>query len=148
MNVRLVHEFRFEAAHRLPRVPAGHKCARLHGHSYIAEVAVSGEVEAATGVPEEGMVCDFADLKEIWKHKCEPWLDHQFLNDTLPVPVTTAEWIALWIHGIFAAEVELVRDDIGIDLHYVKVWETASSYACVSQPRAADKFLRLPSPKS
>src|ERR1700759_1139491 len=49
MNVRLVHEFRFEAAHRLPKVPAGHKCARLHGHSFRVELAVAGPVDEATG---------------------------------------------------------------------------------------------------
>ena len=27
-------EFTIEAAHRLPNVPEGHKCARLHGHSF------------------------------------------------------------------------------------------------------------------
>ena len=38
VNVELTKEYRFEAAHRLPRVPAGHKCARMHGHSYKVEV--------------------------------------------------------------------------------------------------------------
>ena len=35
--------FRLEAAHRLPNVPPGHKCARLHGHSFAVELQVSGE---------------------------------------------------------------------------------------------------------
>jgi 6-pyruvoyltetrahydropterin/6-carboxytetrahydropterin synthase len=38
MIVELMKEYRFEAAHRLPRVPEGHKCARVHGHSYKVEV--------------------------------------------------------------------------------------------------------------
>ena len=45
MKVRLFKELRFEAAHRLPRVPAGHKCFRLHGHSFKVDLAVSGEVD-------------------------------------------------------------------------------------------------------
>ena len=44
MNVRLIHEFRFESAHRLPKVPPGHKCARLHGHSFKVELCVVGPV--------------------------------------------------------------------------------------------------------
>ena len=35
--------FTIEAAHRLPNVPDGHKCARLHGHSFRVELHVSGE---------------------------------------------------------------------------------------------------------
>ena len=42
-------EVTFEAAHRLPNVPAGHKCARLHGHSYRAEIRVEGPVGEDTG---------------------------------------------------------------------------------------------------
>ena len=49
MNVRLVHEFRFEAAHFLPKVPPGHKCARMHGHSFKVEVAITGPVNPETG---------------------------------------------------------------------------------------------------
>src|SRR4029077_14901206 len=59
MNVRLVHEFRFEAAHRLPKVPPGHKCSRLHGHSFRVELAVEGPVN-----PETGWMMDFAELHD------------------------------------------------------------------------------------
>ena len=47
--------FRIEAAHRLPNVPAGHKCARLHGHSFAVEVHVGGTPDAHTG-----WIMDFA----------------------------------------------------------------------------------------
>ena len=59
MITEIVKEFTFEAAHRLPHVPEGHKCGRLHGHSFRCEIAVRGEVNPATG-----WVMDFADLKE------------------------------------------------------------------------------------
>src|SRR5882724_8346352 len=56
--IEIFREFTFEAAHRLPNVPEGHKCQRLHGHSYRVTVHVSGPVDPATG-----MVMDFADIK-------------------------------------------------------------------------------------
>ena len=50
--------FTIEAAHRLPNVPEGHKCARLHGHSFRIELHVGGEPQAGTG-----WVMDFADIE-------------------------------------------------------------------------------------
>jgi hypothetical protein len=50
--------FQIEAAHRLPNVPAGHKCARLHGHSFRIEIHVAGEPDSLLG-----WVMDFADVK-------------------------------------------------------------------------------------
>jgi len=47
MNVELVKEYRFEAAHRLPCVAAGHKCANVHGHSYRVEIFITGPVKAS-----------------------------------------------------------------------------------------------------
>ena len=56
--VELVKDFRFEAAHFLPHVPEGHKCRRMHGHSFRGEVAVRGTID-----PAIGWLIDFADLK-------------------------------------------------------------------------------------
>ena len=75
MVVELVKEFGFEAAHRLPHVPEGHKCARLHGHSFRIEVHVAGE----PGV-ESGWVMDFADIKAAFAPLFEA-LDHRYLNE-------------------------------------------------------------------
>ena len=57
--------FTLEAAHRLPHVPAGHKCARLHGHSFRVEIHVSGPVD-----PHSGWVMDFADIKAAFQPLC------------------------------------------------------------------------------
>jgi len=73
--------FHIEAAHRLPNVPEGHKCARLHGHSFRVEVHVRGEPD-----PVLGWVMDFAELKERFQPVFEQ-LDHRYLND---VPATGA----------------------------------------------------------
>jgi len=91
MNVRLVHEFGFEAAHRLPKVPAGHKCARLHGHSFRVELAVAGPVDA-----ESGWFIDFQLLFDAWKPLYEQ-LDHRYLNEVPGLENPTSELLARWI---------------------------------------------------
>ena len=56
--MEIFRRFQVEAAHFLPNVPPGHKCRRMHGHSFLIEVHVSGKRGADTG-----WVMDFADLK-------------------------------------------------------------------------------------
>lgn len=84
-------EFGFEAAHRLPSVPEGHKCARLHGHSFRVELHVRGPVE-----PSLGWVMDFADIKAAFKPFLET-LDHNYLNDIEGLSNPTSENLARWI---------------------------------------------------
>ena len=91
MNVRLVREFRFEAAHKLPRVPAGHKCQRLHGHSFKIELAVKGPVD-----PSAGWFIDYAVLYDAWKPLYDA-LDHNYLNDVEGLENPTSEILAKWI---------------------------------------------------
>ena len=91
MQVRLVHEFRFESAHRLPRVPAGHKCARLHGHSFKVEVACHGGVN-----PDTGWFIDFGELHRIWE-PIHDRLDHRYLNEIPGLENPTSEVLAKWI---------------------------------------------------
>lgn len=84
-------EFGFEAAHRLPGVPEGHKCARLHGHSFRVEVWVRGEVNSVTG-----WVMDFAEVKAICRPVIER-LDHYYLNDIPGLENPTSENLARWM---------------------------------------------------
>ena len=81
----------FEAAHRLPNVPPGHKCARLHGHSFEVTVHVQGPLSAYAG-----WVMDYADLKASVKPVIEE-LDHFYLNDIAGLENPTSEVIARWI---------------------------------------------------
>ena len=83
--------FTLESAHRLPHVPAGHKCARLHGHSFRVEIHVSGPVD-----PQRGWVMDFADLKAAFA-PLYAQLDHQYLNDVPGLENPTSENLARWI---------------------------------------------------
>ena len=89
--MRLYKDFSFEAAHRLPNVPAGHKCARLHGHSFQIRVTVDGPVG-----DETGWVMDFADLKTAFRPVYEE-LDHRYLNEISGLENPTSENLARWI---------------------------------------------------
>ncbi|MDG4773873.1 6-carboxytetrahydropterin synthase QueD [Solwaraspora sp. WMMD792] len=89
--MEIFREFTFEAAHRLPHVPEGHKCARLHGHSYRVTVHVSGQVGAQTG-----WVIDFGDLKQAFAPVREQ-LDHRYLNEIAGLENPTSEVLARWI---------------------------------------------------
>ena len=91
MRMRLVKTFRFEAAHSLPCFPEGHKCRRLHGHSFRFDVCVEGDVD-----PAKGFLIDYGDIKTV----CDPivrQLDHYHLNDIDGLAISTSEMIAAWL---------------------------------------------------
>jgi 6-pyruvoyltetrahydropterin/6-carboxytetrahydropterin synthase len=83
--------FSIEAAHRLPNVPPGHKCARLHGHSFEVVIHVRGPVAM-----EAGWVMDFASIKEAFK-PLHAQLDHYYLNEIEGLANPTSEHLARWI---------------------------------------------------
>ena len=83
--------FQIEAAHRLPNVPTGHKCARLHGHSWSIEVAIEGPVGEDTG-----WVMDFADLKAAFQ-PIHDRIDHNYLNEIPGLENPTSERLAVWL---------------------------------------------------
>jgi 6-pyruvoyltetrahydropterin/6-carboxytetrahydropterin synthase len=89
--MEIFKEFSFDAAHRLPNVPQGHKCARLHGHTYHVTIFVTGEVGETSG-----WVIDFGDIKAAFKPILKQ-LDHYYLNDIDGLENPTAENIARWI---------------------------------------------------
>ena len=91
-QMKLFKSFGFEAAHFLPKVPPGHKCGRIHGHSFRCEIEVTGPVD-----PETGWVMDFADIKKAFR-PIEEALDHRYLNEDVPGLVNpTSEVICRWI---------------------------------------------------
>lgn len=89
--MEIFKQFTFEAAHRLPHVPAGHKCGRLHGHSFRVEVALAGELDPVTG-----WIMDFADVKAAFAPLMER-LDHHYLNEVEGLENPTSEVLARWI---------------------------------------------------
>jgi len=83
--------FQFEAAHLLPNLPDGHKCKRLHGHSFRVEIHVDGPIDRMTG-----WVMDYAEIKQ----RCRPVLDeldHRYLNEIEGLENPTSENLAQWI---------------------------------------------------
>lgn len=101
----------FDSAHYLPHVPEGHKCARMHGHTYRIRLEVSGDVGPATG-----WLVDYSEVKAAWE-PIKDRLDHHCLNELLPNP--TCELIAEWIG---AAMPMLSRIELRETVHCGVVW--------------------------
>lgn len=89
--MEIFKSFTLESAHRLPNVPAGHKCARVHGHSFRVELHVSGPVDEHLG-----WVMDFADVKAAFEPLYRQ-LDHHYLNEVPGLENPTSENLAKWI---------------------------------------------------
>ncbi len=91
IHVEIFKIFTIEAAHRLPNLPAGHKCHRLHGHSFSIEVHVAGDVD-----PKLGWVQDFADVGKAFQPLFDQ-LDHHYLNEVPGLDNPTSENLARWV---------------------------------------------------
>jgi 6-pyruvoyltetrahydropterin/6-carboxytetrahydropterin synthase len=89
--MEIYKQFSIEAAHWLPNVPEGHKCGRLHGHSFRIRIHLSGPVDARMGWVE-----DFADVKAAFQ-SLEEQLDHHCLNEIAGLENPTSEHLAQWI---------------------------------------------------
>jgi 6-pyruvoyltetrahydropterin/6-carboxytetrahydropterin synthase len=89
--MEIFKKFTFEAAHRLPNVPQGHKCSRLHGHSFTVILYLEG-------LPDNryGWLIDFGDLKAAFEPTLDK-LDHRYLNEIEGLENPTSENLAQWI---------------------------------------------------
>ena len=114
---RIGKQYAFSAAHKLPLVPEWHPCNRLHGHNYIVEVEIRGEI-----APKDGFCAniDFLDVDKAMKPIIEQ-LDHHFLNEIPGLENPTAELIAAWILDKYPVKY----------LYSVTVWETPKCWAQV-----------------
>jgi 6-pyruvoyltetrahydropterin/6-carboxytetrahydropterin synthase len=123
-RVLVSKEFSFDAAHHLHCYEG--KCKNLHGHTYKVIFGLSGFVD------NRGLMIDFGDIKEIWKNEIEIFLDHKYLNETLPPMNTTAENMVVWIFEKMAQALQ--KEDkqkayIGARVEFVRLFETPTSYA-------------------
>ena len=92
MRITLTKQFDFEAAHNLPTFPEGHKCRRLHGHSYRFDVIVEGDNE-----PARGYLIDYGEIKQAVDPIVRQ-LDHYYLNEIEGLENPTAEVLAAWLY--------------------------------------------------
>ncbi|MCF6301359.1 MAG: 6-carboxytetrahydropterin synthase QueD, partial [Proteobacteria bacterium] len=89
--MEIYKEFYLESAHWLPNVPEGHKCGRLHGHSFKVIITVAGQPDQSTG-----WIIDFADIKEAFASLYQQ-LDHACLNHIEGLENPTSENLSIWI---------------------------------------------------
>lgn len=123
-RVLVSKEFTFDAAHHLHAYDG--KCMNLHGHTYKVIFGISGFLD------DRGLMIDFGDIKEIWKNEIEIYLDHRYLNETLPPMNTTAENMVVWIYE--KMKESLNNDDrqqqyLGARVEFVRLFETPTSFA-------------------
>lgn len=138
--IRITKEFRFEAAHALWNYDG--PCRNIHGHSYILYVTVKGKPETNSGVPKQGMLIDFSILKQIVNKNIIDVFDHTLMvNANTPHaemardnnlfgklnPVNYQPTCENMIHD-FAGRIMSALPD-GVELHSLRLHETASSYA-------------------
>ncbi|MBS4178756.1 6-carboxytetrahydropterin synthase QueD [Lederbergia citrea] len=121
-RVLVSKEFTFDAAHHLHHYEG--KCKNLHGHTYKVVFGLSGYVD------ERGLMVDFGDIKDIWKTEIEIFLDHRYINETLPPMNTTAENIVVWIYEKMKESLQERQDQYkDARVEFVRLYETPTSYA-------------------
>lgn len=120
-RVLVSKEFTFDAAHHLHCYEG--KCKNLHGHTYKAVFGISGYTD------EIGLVIDFGEIKRIWKEEIEVYLDHRYLNETLPKMNTTAENMVVWIFDMMAESLNRMENSQAARVEFVRLYETPTSYA-------------------
>jgi 6-pyruvoyltetrahydropterin/6-carboxytetrahydropterin synthase len=92
MTLEISKSFSFDAAHQLAsNVEAGHRYARVHGHSFAVTLAFSGTPDPATG-----WIRDFAEI-DAFVQTLRSRLDHHYLNDIEGLEQPTLERLAVWI---------------------------------------------------
>ncbi len=138
--IRITKEFKFEMAHALPGYDG--LCKNIHGHSYELLVTVGGIPISASGNPKYGMVMDFGDLKKIVRETIVDKFDHSlvlrndYADDFIDKLKENYERIIILDYqptselmiSDFAGR---IKDKLphGIDLKYVMLRETVTSYA-------------------
>lgn len=123
-RVLVSKEFTFDAAHHLHCYDG--KCMNLHGHTYKVVFGISGYLD------DIGLMMDFGDIKEIWKNEIEIYLDHKYINESLPQMNTSAENIVVWIYEKMKESLsmeEKVNKYNGARVEFVRLYETPTSYA-------------------
>lgn len=123
-RVMVSKEFTFDAAHHLHAYEG--KCKNLHGHTYKVVFGISGTPD------KRGITIDFGTVKQIWKEEIEGYLDHRYLNETLPPMNTTAENMVVWLYEQMGAAIGSDRYRSALPdarVEFVRLYETPTSFA-------------------
>lgn len=111
--------YRWEASHHL-NLPYASKCTRCHGHSYLVEIEVEGDIN------DVGMVMDFSHLKAA---AAPANFDHQTINKIEWFKERklnpTAEHLVLFIKHFITPALK----PHNVHLSRIRVWETTTSWA-------------------
>lgn len=103
--------YRFQAAHRLPHVPVGHKCGRMHGHGFAVILhAIQGPAEGDRRI-------DYDHLDDLWSPLAAQ-LNYRCLNEVPGLENPTSEMISSWLWARLKPALPA--------LSWVTVYETAS----------------------
>lgn len=125
IRVLVSKEFTFDSAHHLHCYEG--KCRTLHGHSYLVVIGISGYTDS------RGIATDFGDIKRIYQDCIHSRLDHKYLNEVLPPMNTTAENMVIWMFREIEKEVSKLPKDQGFRTEFVRLYETATSFAEVQR---------------
>ncbi len=127
----ITKEVYFCYGHRLMNHPG--KCRNLHGHSVKASITIM-----ADQLNDQGMVCDFADIKDCAEKYIDQQLDHNFLlhKDDAIIPILEQQnerFLALDEHPTAEVLAKMIFQHLksaGFQVDQVALWETASASAC------------------
>ncbi len=142
----ITRKLEFDAGHRIPDHRS--QCRNLHGHRYVLEITLRGDVVETEGAPDCGMVMDFADVKSLaMEHLVNRW-DHAFLvfegdtrvreflqsmqdHKTVVLDrIPTVENLAAIAFDILA-HVYDAHYGVNLRLHHVRLYETPNCWADV-----------------
>jgi len=102
--MRITKSFTFDSSHWLPHVPEGHKCGRLHGHTYEIILGLESVLD-----PQMGWVQDYGEISLAFAPMLEA-LDHRCLNEIEGLENPTAEVMAIWIFDRLVKNLPLLKD--------------------------------------
>jgi len=109
------------------------KCRHLHGHSVKASISIKQDE-----LDEQGMVCDFSEVKEVVERYINQNLDHNFLlhKDDPIIPLLAQQkerFMAIEEHPTAEVLSKMIFRHLkqqGLNVDQVVLWETASANAC------------------
>lgn len=112
-QIELQKQFSFDASHCLPNLEDGHKCKRLHGHTFKVIITIRGIVD-----PQKGWVMDFSEITKLVQPLIDQ-LDHHYLNEIEDLENPTSENIAIWVWDHLKPDLPL--------LHAIQIKESETS---------------------